>query len=737
MIYYPPHCDFNRVLLNFSAASEGRQFNRLASLWLGDVEIWRTSTAEPKNHPGIEWTHYKDVTPYLSLWKEAQYLTFYLKNRVDNVNTATFKLNLTATFFTYDMPGPGSPPADLIIPVTKQQSPGNLPGAFIFPDEDAASNPTYFPQHIQRASVAILANGQEDDEFWWSHVPQTAVDTFVDTTGHLMGMSASREIRLFIDGRLAGYAYPFPVIFTGGISPPLHRPVVGIQAFDQRDLEIDLGPFLGILCDGNRHVISMDVMAFDNDKGNFTAAPNHWLVSAKVFMWLNPDSHNHTRGTDPVVVRNDFSMTIEATPVLDIIGRNVSLNYTQKFDRAFELTASIGRREGTVDWNWIQKHQAINNGSVDAYGHSLWVDATYVGKDSSGFSGFDYFYYAYNYPLVMELKHHAPDGDYQFTLESSLSQGMDFGTKGLTAFTSGLEPWIFVLEKYMYGGVTVSTRRKSHSIFHQWSNLTASVGFGEINQHYGMTARKIHDDPNVYAGMGPELFFQNITTVNETVVLFNGFDTTLGYPYEYEDNKAWPVKADYAPLSTKEDEPVQQYPVYTNNTAEAPTADTTKPPVPSTTTTTTSSSSTADESITEMPWMGLSATPVITMQTSTTQSLTTESSTALASAIETSTPQQPPTGGFVLELSTAEANSAEASTVEAPPPEVSTTEALTTEVPTPGAFTIQVPTVVKPSLPAPRKRPLALKPPVLQPVKRPPGGGFVLKLSTPMPGVAE
>ncbi|KIL55078.1 hypothetical protein M378DRAFT_18265, partial [Amanita muscaria Koide BX008] len=45
--YQPPKCDFDTVKINFTVTSKGRQFDRLALMYLGDVEVFRTSTAEP------------------------------------------------------------------------------------------------------------------------------------------------------------------------------------------------------------------------------------------------------------------------------------------------------------------------------------------------------------------------------------------------------------------------------------------------------------------------------------------------------------------------------------------------------------------------------------------------------------------------------------------------------------------------------------------------------------------
>lgn len=36
--YAPPPCSFNRVTMNFTVTSRGRQFDRLALMYLGDIE---------------------------------------------------------------------------------------------------------------------------------------------------------------------------------------------------------------------------------------------------------------------------------------------------------------------------------------------------------------------------------------------------------------------------------------------------------------------------------------------------------------------------------------------------------------------------------------------------------------------------------------------------------------------------------------------------------------------------
>lgn len=158
-LYNPPPCEFGRVVLNPTVVSEGRQYDRLASLWLGDVEVWRTSTAEPKPSPGIVWTHIKDMTSYLSLWRTSQEIIFDLGNIVDDRYTGPYTVTLTATYFNeMRLATPAGPPADLIVPVSAGKSGRGLASNFVFP-EDRAESSVRLPQNICRAVLTVAATG--------------------------------------------------------------------------------------------------------------------------------------------------------------------------------------------------------------------------------------------------------------------------------------------------------------------------------------------------------------------------------------------------------------------------------------------------------------------------------------------------------------------------------------------------------------------------------------------------
>ena len=60
---------------------------------------------------------------------------------------------------------------------------------------------------------------------------------------------------MLVDGIFAGAAFPFPVIYSGGINPVLWRPIVGLHSLNIPPLSFDLTPFVGVMDDGLPHSI--------------------------------------------------------------------------------------------------------------------------------------------------------------------------------------------------------------------------------------------------------------------------------------------------------------------------------------------------------------------------------------------------------------------------------------------------------------------------------------------------
>ena len=212
--------------MNFTVTSKGRQFDRLGLMYLGDIEVFRTSTAEPSAN-GIIWTYTKEMQQYDTLWKTNQKIIFDLGNLIDSTYTGIYNTTLTATFFTV----PDSPAtADSILPISARLSASNQGSAFLIPQQNASIAYT-LPQNIKRAVVSLQACGQSTEEFWYTNVFSSDANTFESTAGALYGNSPWREVQLLIDGQLAGVSWPFPIIFTGGQSVSNFTGAYGLDFF--------------------------------------------------------------------------------------------------------------------------------------------------------------------------------------------------------------------------------------------------------------------------------------------------------------------------------------------------------------------------------------------------------------------------------------------------------------------------------------------------------------------------
>lgn len=246
------------------------------------------TTAMP-TRTGIFWNFQKDMTIFDTLLRSEQKVIMSMDNIVDSVFTAPYNVTITALYYNDHKT---LTPADVILPISTRSSSQNTSSVISLPDGNGTVFLS-FPRNAERAVVSILASGNGDEEFWYTNVPTEYADTFNNTA--IYGYSPFREVQLLIDGELAGVSWPFPVVFTGGISPGLWVPIVGIDTYDLPSFEIDVSPWLGVLCDGNQHEFQLKVVGYDSETMLGTVGSD-WLVSGAVFLWVD-EKGNQTTGT--------------------------------------------------------------------------------------------------------------------------------------------------------------------------------------------------------------------------------------------------------------------------------------------------------------------------------------------------------------------------------------------------------------------------------------------------------
>ncbi|KAL0709200.1 hypothetical protein Bca4012_016178 [Brassica carinata] len=290
--YTPPPSDcasppWSRVVLDLHAASSGDQYDRISGLWLGGVELLRTSTAEP-SPTGIFWKVRKDVTRYSSLFTRSDLnVTMMLENIVNDVYTGIYHINVTLDFYELNpIEISRQSPADLIVPVSNNDGGGDRGFWFMIESqEESYSNRIRIPSNTRKIVLELYVSSHGNDEFWYSNPPDLYIET--NKLAITRGNGAYREVVVRIDGRNVGSEVPFPVIFTGGINPLFWEPVVGIGAFNLPTYDIDLTPFLGMLLDGKEHEFALSV----------NNGISYWLVDANLHLWLDREASSVEAGS--------------------------------------------------------------------------------------------------------------------------------------------------------------------------------------------------------------------------------------------------------------------------------------------------------------------------------------------------------------------------------------------------------------------------------------------------------
>ncbi|XP_023535250.1 peptide-N4-(N-acetyl-beta-glucosaminyl)asparagine amidase A isoform X2 [Cucurbita pepo subsp. pepo] len=131
---------------------------------------------------------------------------------------------------------------------------------------------------ITRAVLEVYVSFHENDEFWYSNLPNDYItaNNLTDSPGN----GPFREVLVSLDDEIVGAIWPFTVIFTGGVNPLLWRPISGIGSFNLPSYDIELTPFLGHLLDGKLHTFGFSV----------THGLNVWYINANLHLWLDEHS---------------------------------------------------------------------------------------------------------------------------------------------------------------------------------------------------------------------------------------------------------------------------------------------------------------------------------------------------------------------------------------------------------------------------------------------------------------
>ena len=307
----PTNCSgpWKKIVLEADFSENGgRQFDRTASMYLGNANIYFGTTPEPLPTLTNTWHVERDVTDYSALMSVPQQGTMILQNCTTDCPspfntelTGVFTVNADLEFYPADNRGheEGSKPADVVLPLVQINSGGgiNLPANSATPGVPFSTTLT-LPTNIERAYLDVVSQSQSTDEQWFACFPD---DLSSINLNYGCGHTAFRETEVTIDGKLAGIAPVSPWVYTGFI-PDQWRPMPAAQTLDFVPYRVNLTPFAGLLSDGNPHTVSVSV--FNDD--------SYFSMTASLLLYLDHGStkvsgavtQNTLTSPSPVVTEN-------------------------------------------------------------------------------------------------------------------------------------------------------------------------------------------------------------------------------------------------------------------------------------------------------------------------------------------------------------------------------------------------------------------------------------------------
>ncbi|MGH6889621.1 MAG: peptide-N4-asparagine amidase [Rhizomicrobium sp.] len=442
-LYKPPvDCPgpYSTIVLSVDVSlDKGIQYDRSGTIWIGGVPLWFGTTAEPTPNLAPSWHFERDVTDYTTLLESANSGFVIIANYTNDQDTSI--ITSSAKLLFYPVPNGQTAPVvpDVIIPLAAD---GGGTVALNTGADTVAIDQT-LPTNIAAADLEVYLQGQSNDEFWYTCVPN-------DLTSELQscGGGSLREGEITVDGAPAGVAPVYPWIFTGGIDPYLWAPVPGVQTLDFKPFRVPLTPFAGVLSNGSSaHQIALSVYG----------ANGYFSVAGALMLYLD---HGGAQVTGSIT---ENTLTGEPSPVVTntiqsqngVISGRVKTRSPRNFVISGTVVTSAGSEQYTVaqhgHFDNDQKFKITNS----VYEQDIAQRTDTAVKTSLAISGSTTTQVSrYAYPLTMDYKQHPiENGDVAVTTNI----GQDFldrttTSTGGTRAKSRLEDSIDTTDTLLYSG---------------------------------------------------------------------------------------------------------------------------------------------------------------------------------------------------------------------------------------------------------------------------------------------
>jgi hypothetical protein len=405
----------------------GIQYDRTANFWLGPVNIYFGTTAEPGSNLGPSWHIENDLTDYSSLFYTAQSGQADIGNTLCCGLTSTIYASASLEFYPLAKGQTAPTAANQVLALSAGPTGGTVA---LNTTSSTLSGSFTFPTNVESAYLDVYAQGQSGDEFWYTCVPN-------DVASELESCSNTgfRETEITIDGAPAGVAPIFPWIFTGGIDPFLWFPIPDVQTLNFTPYRVNLTPFAGLLSNGQPHTVALSVY---NANGYFSA-------TASLLLYLDSGStqvtgavtQNTLAPPSPVVAEK---LNVQPTFILGTV--DVSSN------RSFVISGYANTSHGKVTTKVSQTARFSNDQHFDInskiYVQDISQSTTLTSYTTTSQAGMQPVVTSqtFSFPLVVDIVlNYLADGDIDQTTTAKQTYLVNDSTSqaGGGSFTSYLE----------------------------------------------------------------------------------------------------------------------------------------------------------------------------------------------------------------------------------------------------------------------------------------------------------
>jgi Peptide N-acetyl-beta-D-glucosaminyl asparaginase amidase A len=396
---------WTKVVLDWTGTVAGRQYDRLAGVWLGGAEILRTSTPEP-DPAGITWHVAKDISSFIPLLSQPEPVVADLGNIVNGTYTGVYHMTMTFTYYQAEGRYRPAAHADQIVPLSASSTSA---GWYTLGAGQAASKTVTLRRNLTGVTAEVYARGGGCDEQWFTAVP---ADLAAKYPNYLCGGGPYREVQVAVDGTPAGLAQPYPVVYTGGIVPTLWHPIPAIDAFVTQPYDIDLTPFIGRLVDGRPHTITITPYG-DAD---------NWTVDGTLFLDVDHGAAQTSGALTADTLTATPALTTTETPAA---GGTLVRVATQ---RDWTVSGYVNTSRGRVTTRVTQRSSYLNTDLVSAAGADQQVrqsdtGATEIYTERDGGARPGPVRLAWSYPITVDSQIPQLVDDNNYELQAAVTQG--------------------------------------------------------------------------------------------------------------------------------------------------------------------------------------------------------------------------------------------------------------------------------------------------------------------------